>query len=74
MLTRYDPAVDDRYSDDVVMMYETSSGEYVLNEDANAKINFLVDVIINLKQHDSRKTDRQALNTYLDSVLVGYLD
>ena len=74
MLTRYDPAVDERYPDDAIMMYETPHGQYVLNEDANSKINFLVDVIINLKQHDSRKTDRQALNNYLDSVLVGYLD
>ena len=74
MLTRYDLAVDERYPDEVAMMYETPSGQYTLHDESMAKINFLVDVIINLKQHDSRKTDRQALNTYLDSVLVGYLD
>ena len=75
LLEKYDICFFQEFydTDSIAMIVPYEKGKYVKADEAQEHIRFLVETILNVKAHDSKKTEPGLLNEYLDSRLTGYL-
>lgn len=65
-MKRYDLAIDYMLSDDAATMYLCPDGKYVSFEDYQRKMDFAIEILMNLKASDVSKNTPAELNMIVD--------
>jgi len=72
-MKRYSHWIDINLHEDCAGMYETHKGIYVLNSEAQDKIDFLVTALQSLKDCNVKLQSPEALNEFIEHTLQGFI-